>query len=370
MMTCNQIGFSVLLAILFCGSPQQVSAQKIQVESALVRLIEDIEIPARTAGVLEALDVREGQMVLEKAVLARLDAAEAQLTRDQAALELETALKQERYDVKLRLVKKAVLQAKLDVARAEFDLAIAQKQAKNDVQVRFAKKSSEVAGAELERALRSRTSVSDSVSQSEIDSLQLSLERTVLEVEQSQLDREIADITRAVKETELKSLKLAAEQAALELEGAEHEHDLTIDSRKTKQNGFELAMLKLRDRQIEAPIGGVIVKIFRRRGEWVEPGEKVMRIVRMDRLRVEGFVNAQQIRGEMSGMPATLTVELHEKPQAQFTGKVVFVSPEIDPVNNQVRVWAEFDNPDLLLRPGMRVSMTIDPAEADGKNNK
>jgi multidrug efflux pump subunit AcrA (membrane-fusion protein) len=42
----------------------------------------------------------------------------------------------------------------------------------------------------------------------------------------------------------------------------------------------------------------------------------------------------------------------------------VFVSPEVDPVNGQVRVLAEVDNPDGVLRPGLRATMTIGPRPA------
>jgi multidrug efflux pump subunit AcrA (membrane-fusion protein) len=44
----------------------------------------------------------------------------------------------------------------------------------------------------------------------------------------------------------------------------------------------------------------------------------------------------------------------------EFPGKIVFIDPEIDPVNAQVRVWVEVPNPGLRLRPGMRANMTLD----------
>jgi multidrug efflux pump subunit AcrA (membrane-fusion protein) len=49
------------------------------------------------------------------------------------------------------------------------------------------------------------------------------------------------------------------------------------------------------------------------------------------------------------------------KPEAEYKGRVVFVSPEIDPANSQVRIWAEIDNPQLHLRPGLRGVMTVEP---------
>jgi macrolide-specific efflux system membrane fusion protein len=40
-------------------------------------------------------------------------------------------------------------------------------------------------------------------------------------------------------------------------------------------------------------------------------------------------------------------------------GALRFVSPEIDPVTHQVRVWAEIDNRQLRLRPGQQGQLLI-----------
>ena len=42
-----------------------------------------------------------------------------------------------------------------------------------------------------------------------------------------------------------------------------------------------------------------------------------------------------------------------------FRGRIGFVSPEIDPVTRQVRVWAEIDNTDNRLRPGAQGQLLI-----------
>ena len=44
----------------------------------------------------------------------------------------------------------------------------------------------------------------------------------------------------------------------------------------------------------------------------------------------------------------------------QLEGKISFVSDEVDPVNQQVRVWAEIDNSRLELRPGDRGRLSIE----------
>jgi len=87
-------------------------------------------------------------------------------------------------------------------------------------------------------------------------------------------------------------------------------------------------------------------------------------VLRVDRLRVEGLVLAKELTGDLVGRRVTLTVDLPGRPAAEFEGAMVFVSPEVNPVNSQVRVWAEVDNKKLLLRPGLRGNLTIHPDPA------
>ena len=107
-------------------------------------------------------------------------------------------------------------------------------------------------------------------------------------------------------------------------------------------------------------MSGLVTEVKRHKGEWVEPGQSIVRILRLDRLRAEGLASAELLGCDLHGRPVALKVEQEGKP-VEFTGKVVFVSPEIDPVNGQVRVWAEIDNKDGKLRPGQPVKMVISP---------
>jgi multidrug efflux pump subunit AcrA (membrane-fusion protein) len=81
----------------------------------------------------------------------------------------------------------------------------------------------------------------------------------------------------------------------------------------------------------------------------------------MDRLRAEGFIPAQHASQDLQGQAVRLTVDLPDASGTLFPAKIVFLDPEIDPVNAQVRIWAEIENQGLRLRPGMRATMTITP---------
>jgi macrolide-specific efflux system membrane fusion protein len=284
---------ALLSTALMIGTAQ---AAEIEVSSVLVKLIEQVEVPAREAGVLDKIAVREGQMVAAGAAVAQID---------DAAVRFEQR-------------------------NAELELLGAQKLAESDVKVRFALKSSEVAAAELRRALDSQQRLPESVSASELDQLRLLAEKSTLEIEQARLEFDIAKTAQLLKENDVQTAK----------------HN--IDQRK-----------------ITAPLDGFVAQVLRRPGEWVQPGQTILRILRLDRLRAEGLVNAQSIDGDLMGRAVTLTVRQGDA-STDYPGTIVFVSPEIDPVNGQVRVWAEIDNAELKLRPGLHGSMVIADAAAAG----
>lgn len=278
-----------LLLLSSTGMPACLPAA--EVPSMLIRLVQQVDVPAREAGLLAAVRVTEGQMVQEGELLAQIDDTEARLAEEQAVL----------------------------------DVQIARANATNDVNLRFARKSVDVAKAELQRAEQSNQSFAKSVSDSEMDRLRLVVERSVLAVEQSQHEQTIAGLTLQAKESVVRSAQETVQR-----------HKLL------------------------APFSGIVVQIKRNHGEWVTPGEAVVRILRIDRLRAEGYLPAQFARPDLQGKAVRLSVDLPDAPGTVFPGKIVFLDPEIDPVNAQVRIWAEVENAGLQLRPGMRASMKLD----------
>lgn len=276
------------VALLFT-STSGLTAAELEVSSVLVKLLDQVDVPAREAGVLDEVIALEGEMVEAGATVAQIDDAAAQF----------------------------------DKHRSEMELVAAAKEADSDVKVRFARKSLEVAQSELRRAIDSERRFAQSVSQSELDRLRLSVQKTELEIEQAQLELELAQAGREIKQIEVDSAKHA-----------------------------------IRQRQIVSPLSGFVAEVMRHQGEWVEPGQTILRVLRLDRLRAEGMIKADDAASDLKGRRATLTVNIDGRP-TQFAGKVTYVSPEIDPVNGQVRIAAEIENPESTLRPGLHGSMTI-----------
>jgi multidrug efflux pump subunit AcrA (membrane-fusion protein) len=86
-------------------------------------------------------------------------------------------------------------------------------------------------------------------------------------------------------------------------------------------------------------------------------------VVRIDRLRVEGFLSASEFSpSEIAGRPVTVEVTLAGSRAARFSGQVVFISPLVA-AGNKYRVRAEVENRSEnghpILRPGMSATMHI-----------
>ncbi len=90
-------------------------------------------------------------------------------------------------------------------------------------------------------------------------------------------------------------------------------------------------------------------------------GDPVIRVIRLDRLRAEGFVGAELIGRLSIGRDVRLSIRRTADEVIWRAGKIVFISPEIDPVNNEVHFWVEFDNAPMDVLPGMRLDMEVQP---------
>ncbi len=216
---------------------------------------------------------------------------------------------------------------RLKYERARYEYAMAQQLSKDKTLVKYASKSLEVSRAELSRSEKANQSVDLAVSDTELDHLRLVVSKSELEVEKSLIDFEVAKLNERLREVDLKESK------------------------------FELSK-----HQLLSPIEGQVSVVNTRAGEWIEAGQTVFRIVRIDRLRVEGWVSVEQAVQIRTGQAAEVTIEIPNREAINKQGKVAFVSLEANPVDRKIRVWVEVDNQDQSLRPGLRAEVVIKPS--------
>ena len=241
--------------------------------------------------------------------------------------------------------------------------------AANDVAVRHAVKSRDTSKAEFDRAVQARKAFEKSISQTELDRLKLVLERNELEIEKAQFEKDLAELQQQIEDSSIIEQDQIVERLKLSVEQAQLQNEVDALTRDVKARMLDQAKLQLARRGLRSPLDGEVAEVFRHRGEWLEPGQRVMRIVRLDRLKVEGFVDSRAITSSLRGAAVRVRVTLNDEDKpAIVKGKIVFISSEIDAVNGQVRVWAEVENPDLVLRPGLPAEMIIDTTSRTATN--
>jgi len=205
----------------------------------------------------------------------------------------------------------------------------AKEKSENDINVRYSQAAAKVAEAAYDAALEANRKYPNAVGPSEVRRLKLEAERTRLQIEQSQLEQTLLV------------------------------HDLT-----SKAAELEAASDAVRRRHVLSPVDGEVVEMRRRVGEWVSAGQPVLRVVRLDRLRVEGFVNANEIDpGTLIDRAVLVEVATAGGQRRTVSGRVVYVSPLVQG-GGESRIWAEVENVKengrWRIQPGQSARMTIE----------
>ncbi|HEY2251029.1 MAG TPA: hypothetical protein VGH74_08205, partial [Planctomycetaceae bacterium] len=246
----------------------------IKVESAYLRLIDHVDVPAQAGGVLAQIPVREGSLVKENELLVQLDDVDASLALDRAKFDLDIARTLAASQAKVDEARTAVQEAEAAREKANFELEIARKKAESDIPLRYSKKAVALADAELQRALAARKEFRDSVSQNEIEHLQLASDKAKLDVEQVQQDLLTAGLTRQLKQSEVTALALAVKRREHDLKLASEGAQVAAITQRVREHDVAVAQRELDRRGLKSPLAGIVVQIFRHKGEWVEPGAK------------------------------------------------------------------------------------------------
>ena len=215
---------------------------------------------------------------------------------------------------------------------AEFERQAAEKEAKNTVNIEYARAAAEVADATVAEREAANRKTSGTVTRETLRKLKLEAYRSKLAIKQEHFNQALAAITAKARATDVKA-----------------------------------AETKIKQRHIKSPIDGLVVAIMKHAGEWVAPGDAIMRIVHFDTLWVEGFLDSGQYDPrDVDGRPVTIEVELARGRHEKFSGRVVYASQLIQ-TGGGYQVRAEVKNREehdqWILRPGQFATMRIHVGE-------
>jgi HlyD family secretion protein len=126
-----------------------------------------------------------------------------------------------------------------------------------------------------------------------------------------------------------------------------------VDTAKAHYQGSEA---QLSYSEIRSPITGVIAERGVYPGEMANAGSPLLTV--MDNTRVVARANVPQGQAGYLKVGAAATVKQPDTAE-ELPGKVIVVSPAVDPNSTTVQVWVETANPGERLKLGVSVHVTI-----------
>jgi len=232
-------------------------------------------------------------------------------------------------------VAKGDLLAQIDdiVPRAQqnvalYKLKVAEKEATDDINIRFSKAGAAVAEADCLQDAEANAKIPGTVQQTTVRQHLLEQRKMELSIEKAQKDLDVAGLQAKVSQAEL-----------------------------------EAATANVQRRRIVSPLDAVVVELSSHEGEWVQAGDPIMRLIRIDLLRVEGLLNVKNFRfSEIQDRAVQVVVTLAHGQREAFPGKIVFVKPLVQ-AGGTFLVRAEVQNRRQdgvwILCPGLSADMTI-----------
>jgi multidrug efflux pump subunit AcrA (membrane-fusion protein) len=169
----------------------------------------------------------------------------------------------------------------------------------------------------------------------------------------------------AASDTELRTKQLAVEQAELKLQHAKLARKQLMVKADLSYKSLDAIRQRLKKFDLIVPFDGQLTKISKRAGEWVQAGESITSLVRLNELRVDAFVPiAGQHPSTLIGRNVWISLpNLDNKDQTnRFNGQITHFDPEVTSTGT-VRIHATVRNTKTdnywQLLPGMLVNMQI-----------
>lgn len=290
----------------------------------------EVRVAAEAGGRLLEVPVQEGDRVARGALLARVDAADAELALTRARAERDQAAAQ------LRLVEAGarvedVRHARAQVQSADADVAAAQ---------------SELAAAEADLARFEALLQSNAGSRKQRDD--------------AATRRDVA----AARVNAARERARAAGQTVARLQAGSRPEEVAAARARVAVADAQVATLEKHaaDAVLTSPVDGVVTAKTARAGEMVARGTPIVTITDLGAAWANVYVDEPVVPTLRLGQPATLVTDAGHR----LPGTITFISPraEFTPRNVQTaeersklvyRIKVSVDNRDGLLKPGMPV---------------
>jgi len=109
--------------------------------------------------------------------------------------------------------------------------------------------------------------------------------------------------------------------------------------------------------QIKSPSHGIVLTQYAKEGDFIDPITSIMTIADPDILRASFSVYEKDLAGV--ALEQKIIVKSIAYPGSEFQGEVVFISPRVDEKTRTVKIRANVENKEHLLKLGMFVTGEI-----------
>jgi RND family efflux transporter MFP subunit len=366
--------------------PASRDVVEVVVATGRVRALLQSEVGSETGGVVEEVLVREGDRVQAGQVVARLQRDELLEQLNAARAAVETATRE------LQQVSRGSLPEEITRARAELEQAEQVGRARLEAAVQRLRQLE--AGGRAEEIARAQAAVADAEARRKQAEVDLRRTRQLFEagalsladVEKAETALESAraaeDTTRAqlalakqpARSEEIKAAQAEVQSARASLEQSVKaaQANLQLLLRKPLREEVEVARARLRQaeanvrlveerlrqRDVLAPISGIVVRRNVEPGQSVLPGASLMSIASMERVEILMETDESNIPRLSAGQSAVVVVPAYR--EQPFRAVVTQVGPEIDSQRGVVTVRLRPVQIPSFLRPDMTVDVSVE----------
>ena len=190
-------------------------------------------------------------------------------------------------------------------------------------------------------------------------------DKSELEAAQKRRDLFVKDlaITQKLFDTSKSVSREDLDKKELECRLAEAEAQRLSVAESREEIEYKLAVDQLAHRQLRAPVDGAVTKVFIEKGEYAQPQQPLVQLVNLDECYFISNVPEEGSGGFREGTTLPIEFQLPERALI-MEGKVVYVSPMIDPASGLREVKLLFTNVNHAVSPGEKGSIAVKKADA------
>lgn len=187
--------------------------------------------------------------------------------------------------------------------------------------------------------------------------LSTTIEQGVLQAKAGMTAAKAQEANQKVEYDRAKRLHNENAMSQQQFDAIQTQYEAIAAQAQQAEAAFNTAQSQLQDATVEAPITGIIGKRYYEAGDMATPAVPVVTVVQMDRVKIVFEATEQDLGRLAIGQDAVVRVRSY--PDDKFEGRVIKISPVLDPMTRLASIEVLIDNPDHRLKPGMYAEIEI-----------